>query len=310
MDVDEIRARAGALVADGPSEPVIARDPVNLPMINNWVEAIGDENPIYISEEAARAAGHDGIVAPPAMLQVWTMGGMKGAHGPNDPLTKCINLLSDAGYTAVVATNCEQTYERYLYPGERLTMESSLVELSDLKHTSLGEGFFMSSRHVWHSDADEKPVGEMRLRMFKYRPGPPTQDGGRSRSVAVPDEGTPLPEMKIHATPTFIIASAIATRDFQDVHHDRDAAQGYGAKDIFVNILTDTGLVERFATDWAGANARVHEVALRLRVPCYAYDTLTFQGASTRDTSGEDRVAVAATGQLGIHLTGSVRLTR
>ena len=87
-----------------------------------------------------------------------------------------------------------------------------------------------------------------------------------------------LPELVIEASPTFVIASAIATRDFQDVHHDRDRAVQRGSKDIFVNILTTTGLVQRFVTDWAGPQAVVRKVAIRLGAPCYAGDTLTFTG--------------------------------
>ena len=87
-----------------------------------------------------------------------------------------------------------------------------------------------------------------------------------------------LPELVIDVTPTFVVASAIATRDFQDVHHDRDRAVERGSKDIFVNILTTTGLVQRYVTDWAGPEALVRKVAIRLGVPCYAGDTLTFSG--------------------------------
>jgi len=82
----------------------------------------------------------------------------------------------------------------------------------------------------------------------------------------------------IDVTPTFVIAAAIATRDFQDVHHDRDRAIQRGGKDIFVNILTTTGLVQRYVTDWAGPRAMVRQIAIRLGVPCYAGDKLTFSG--------------------------------
>lgn len=82
--------------------------------------------------------------------------------------------------------------------------------------------------------------------------------------------GTVLPELVITADPTFVISTALATRDFQDVHHDRDKAAARGSKDIFVNILTDTGLVQRVVTDWAGPRAIVKSIALRLGVPLYA----------------------------------------
>ncbi len=90
-----------------------------------------------------------------------------------------------------------------------------------------------------------------------------------------------LPELAIDVTPTFVIASAIATRDFQDVHHDRDRAVERGGRDIFVNILTSTGLVQRYVTDWAGPQALVQQVAIRLGVPCYAGDRLVFSGRAS-----------------------------
>jgi hypothetical protein len=120
--------------------------------------------------------------------------------------------------------------------------------------------------------------------------------------------GTALPELRIEATPTFVISSALATRDFQDVHHDRDLAVRRGSRDIFVNILTTTGLVQRFVTDWAGDRARVTGVAIRLGVPCYAYETLVFSGQVTALTGRECTVSVVGRNQLGDHVTGTVRV--
>ena len=120
--------------------------------------------------------------------------------------------------------------------------------------------------------------------------------------------GTTLPELVIDVTPTFVVSTALATRDFQDVHHDRDLAQARGSKDIFVNILTDTGLVQRFVTDWAGPNTMVKQIAIRLGVPCYAYETLTFTGRVTEVAGAEVVVEVAGRNSLGDHVTGTVRM--
>lgn len=125
--------------------------------------------------------------------------------------------------------------------------------------------------------------------------------------------GDALPALVIEATPTFVVATALATRDFQDVHHDRDLAQAKGSKDIFVNILTDTGLVERFVTDWAGPNARITSIKLKLGVPWYAYDTITFAGEviSVEPIDDGDAIAVAVTGtnSLGKHVISTVTFT-
>ena len=121
--------------------------------------------------------------------------------------------------------------------------------------------------------------------------------------------GDRLPELTIEGTPTFIVASALATRDFQDVHHDRDLAHAKGSKDIFVNILTDTGLVQRYVTDWAGQRARITSIKLRLGVPWYAYDSLTLTGEVTGiDDDGLVTLKIVGTDSLGAHVTSTATL--
>jgi acyl dehydratase len=117
-------------------------------------------------------------------------------------------------------------------------------------------------------------------------------------------EGT-LPDRVIDVTPTFVIASALATRDFQDVHHDRDRAVTRGARDIFVNILTTTGLVQRYVSAWA-PDAVIRAVSIRLGVPCHAGETLTLSGQAL----DEEVVAVTGRCSLGDHVTGTVRIER
>jgi acyl dehydratase len=119
-----------------------------------------------------------------------------------------------------------------------------------------------------------------------------------------------LPPLVIDVTPTFVISSALATRDFQDVHHDRDRAVARGAKDIFLNILTTTGLVQRYVCDWAGPDAVVRAISIRLGVPCHAGDTLTLTGQVTEDGGPEQVIAVVGRCRLGDHVTGTVRIAR
>jgi hypothetical protein len=122
------------------------------------------------------------------------------------------------------------------------------------------------------------------------------------------DVGTKLPELKLYGDPTFIVSTAIATRDYQDVHHDRDKAQAKGSKDIFVNILTDTGLVQRYVTDWAGPNAIIRSIALRLGVPWYAYDTVTFAGEVTAVEGDLITLKVVGSNSLGDHVIATATL--
>jgi MaoC like domain len=128
--------------------------------------------------------------------------------------------------------------------------------------------------------------------------------------------GERLGDLSIPVTPTFVISTALATRDFQDVHHDRDLAQSRGSADIFLNILTSTGLVQRYVTDWAGPEALVREVSVRLGAPCYAHDTLVFTGevtdVLTEAVDGAEHrvhvVKVTGTTDHGKHVIATVRV--
>ena len=159
--VAEIKATFGA-------KPRAGRDPVNQPMINNWVEAIGDRNPIYTDGAAARAVGHPGLVAPPAMIQVWTMFGLAGERPADDPMGPMMKLFDDAGYVGVVATNCEQTYHRYLQPGEEVSIASEMGDVIGPKQTGLGEGYFINQHIVWR--VGDEDVAEMNWRILKFKP--------------------------------------------------------------------------------------------------------------------------------------------
>jgi len=417
-----IRAAAARLAASGDSRPRAARDPVNLPMIRNWIEVI-DPN-----------GRDDRDTAPPAMIQVWTMPGLHGIRAGDDPLGQMSQLLDEAGYTSVVATNCDQAYHRYLRTGEQLSVRAGLLDVTGPKRTALGEGWFVTTRSTWFSDGE--PVATMDFRILKFRPPqetptqePPTHasptspmlplvtpdtaffwegtaagelriqrcakcgvlrhppgpmcpacgeasDGGyavaagtgevfsyvvhhhppvpgkrlpmvvalvqlpegvrilgempgvrpdqvriglpvrvtftRAGDMSLPSwqpaEGA-LPDRVIDVTPTFVIASALATRDFQDVHHDRDRAVARGARDIFVNILTTTGLVQRYVSAWA-PDAVIRAVSIRLGVPCHAGDTLTLSGQVAAADGDEQVVAVTGRCGLGDHVTGTVRIER
>lgn len=194
LNHDDIRAAADRIKADGASAPIAGRDPVNAPMIHNWVEAIGDENPIYVDEQAARAAGHPGIVAPPAMAQVWTMRGLHGTRAADDPLGRATALFDEAGYTSVVATNCDTIYHRYLRPGEQVSLSAELLDVVGPKNTALGEGWFFTTRNVWtvpdeHGDAET--VAEMRFRILKFRPPAESTNGAAPQRVPVPEDLDP-----------------------------------------------------------------------------------------------------------------------
>jgi acyl dehydratase len=121
--------------------------------------------------------------------------------------------------------------------------------------------------------------------------------------------GEQLPELRIPITRTLIVATAIAGRDYQDVHHDPELARERGSKDVFMNILTSNGLVGRYVTDWAGPAARLRKVAIRLGAPTYPGDVMTMTGEVTEVDGELVTVAVRGANSLGAHVTGTVTLT-
>ncbi|WAX56379.1 MaoC family dehydratase [Jatrophihabitans cynanchi] len=121
--------------------------------------------------------------------------------------------------------------------------------------------------------------------------------------------GEQLPELRIPITRTLIVATAIAGRDYQDVHHDPELARERGSKDVFMNILTSNGLVGRYVTDWAGPAARLRKVAIRLGAPNYPGDVMTMTGEVTEVDGELVTVAVRGANSLGAHVTGTVTLT-
>ncbi|MFE6268811.1 bifunctional MaoC family dehydratase N-terminal/OB-fold nucleic acid binding domain-containing protein [Streptomyces goshikiensis] len=159
-----------------------AKDPVNEPMIRHWCEAMGDTSPSYTGPDA---------IAPPTMLQAWTMGGLSGHSDRSCAYDQLLALLDGAGCTSVVATDCEQEYLRPLRPGDAVTFDAVIESVSARKTTKLGIGHFVTTR--MDVRANGEPAGTHRFRILKYRPAattaqparplPPKQPARRPRPV-------------------------------------------------------------------------------------------------------------------------------
>ena len=122
--------------------------------------------------------------------------------------------------------------------------------------------------------------------------------------------GDQLPALSIDITAKLIVGAAIASRDYQDVHHDKAAAQALGSPDIFMNILTTNGLVGRYVTDWAGSKARLKKVDIRLGAPNFPGDCMTFSGevVARNEETRSLEVELKGSNSLGDHVTGRVSL--
>ena len=175
-DLQALEARLAAYVGQPMGEPGTGPDPVNVPMVHHWVDAFDDRNPIYEDDAAGEEAGHGGQVAPPAMLQTWTMarpriegiaerGGSPVEMSADSPIV----VLDEAGYVGTLATNSELEFTRYLRPGERVHFATEIESISNQKTTSLGKGFFLTWVTTYRDDAGEV-VGRQLFRILKFDP--------------------------------------------------------------------------------------------------------------------------------------------
>jgi 3-oxo-4,17-pregnadiene-20-carboxyl-CoA hydratase alpha subunit len=152
-----IMAEAERIKALGEASESVAPYEVNQATIGTWLDAIGYDNERFRRGEA-----------PPSMAQVWTMPGLGRRRPPDDPLSRMTELLTEEGYTAVLGTNCEQSYERYLRIGELVRVTSALESVAGPKDTAMGEGYFVTSRSTWY--VDDEVVATMLFRVLKFIP--------------------------------------------------------------------------------------------------------------------------------------------
>lgn len=172
------RDRLDALIGRpmGSGEAAVAPDPVNLPMIRHWVAAFDDHNPVYLDHEAAAVSRYSEVVAPPVMLQTWTMptpmlegiaerGGAPRESQGEGPLT----IFDAAGFTGTLAANSEFEIERYLRLGEVVSATNEMESISEQKQTRLGPGYFVTWVTTYR--VGDEVVGRQRFRVLKFKPG-------------------------------------------------------------------------------------------------------------------------------------------
>lgn len=451
MDEAELLAQLRALIGQK-GAPQQARDPVNQPTIRSWCDAIGEKNPVFTDPEAAARSPYREVIAPPAMLGVWTLAGnIPRVPDPSCPRSRAMKLLAEAGYASTVGANTEEHYPRPLKLGEQLTGTLSVVEISDLKTTGLGTGVFLTALTEFTNQQGE-PVGTWKFRTFHFKPRELTAEdlakrqakkeqmakipkhmlqrprpgvmketvffweGCKARELRIqrcggcgrlahppvvrcpqcgsydlgyqvasgkaklysfvepvypqmpfmtypyivglvelaegtrfltnivhcPPElvkigmdlelvfietdpemtlpmfrpaqparntatrryeevavGEELPLWPIDVTTRLVVGGAIATRDFEDIHHEVAAAKRAGLKDLFMNVLTSNGLCSRYLGDWAGPEARVTGVEIRLGTSNVVGDTMCLSASVV------DKQVVDGKGVITLNLRGS-----
>jgi uncharacterized OB-fold protein len=223
-------------------------------------------------------------------------------HPPGPVCPSCHAM--DRGY--VVASGRGRVHSFLVHhapvvPGKALPLTVALIELDEgvrMIGEVGGEIAIGDPVEVWFDRIDDDLTLAQWRRLDDPEPEPEAE------------QPSDLPIWELPITPTLVVSTALATRDFQDVHHDRDLAQGHGSKDIFLNILTTTGLVHRYVTDWAGPQTQVKSCALRLGAPAHPYDTLHFTGNIVSESDGVTTIDVTGTVSLGSHVNARLEVVR
>ena len=318
---------------------------VNEAMIGLWTDALMDDNPVYVDAAAARATGRPGAIAPPTMIQAWSMPKLSrmarvarevpgfapyirepAPAAPDEGAGEIYRILAERGYVNSLAVNSRQVYHREMQPGDRVRCVSTIEAVSALKRTAMGFGHFVTTR-LDYSDQEGRSVATQHWTVLRFREPTEAERGeARARAGAAakpamakerpaepgaplsgrPEVGQATPPVVYPITPSFVIATALATHDFYAIHHDVDWARSIGQPYIFTNILTTTGLVGGVMTRWGGPAVRLRSTELRLFTPNYPGDALTLQGRVTAVEGQTVTMAVSGVNQLGTHVEAVV----
>ena len=289
--------------------------PVSEWAINAWCCAMGDQNPVYQDREAARRYGHRDVFAPPIMMHSFTLPGVAG-EPEGSMLSALRGKLAPFGIDSVVAANYEHDYITPIRLGDRLTRELRYESMSDEKVTAVGTGHFVvMAERILNQDGEVIGHQKMRILFFRHGKAEKTQPSrapraAETRSLEVQNR-VELPPLVIPITTTLVVSGALASNDFENIHHDRDFAQAHGLKDIIMNVLTSSGLILRYVTDWAGPATVVKRIANQLKIPNYPGDVMTLTGwAETSFERGTETVIrVRGTNSLGTHIESTITIT-
>ncbi len=314
--------------------PYLSFNPVSATQIWQWCSAMGDRNPSY------NPGPHQ--IAPPAMMQMWTMRDIDDNYAQCSTMAAPYQVFDDMaqkGYPANVAVSYDITFLRYLRVGDQARHYTTVVNISEKKKTALGIGFFVTEQ-VEYLTRDEQLFARALITYFQYRANPiadsstsahkPKSTNAKVEPSAVTElprewqgdfvdidinaleKGSKLPQLAIPITHKLIVGGAIACQDFIPVHHNVAAAKAAGMSDIFMNILTTSGLSARYLSDWAGQGSRLKKIQFSLLAPNLPGDTMIMQGevetVTATTTGAEVALNFAGKNGLGYHIKGSATL--
>ena len=252
---------------------------------------------------------------PPIMMHSFTMPGVVG-ESEGSMLAELRGKLAPFGIDSVVAANYEHDYITPIRVGDRLTREVRYESMSDEKVTAVGTGHFVvMAERILNQDGEVIGHQKMRILFFRHGKAEKTQSSGAPRAAETRSSEVQnrveLPPLVIPITTTLVVSGALASNDFENIHHDRDFAQAHGLKDIIMNVLTSSGLILRYVTDWAGPATVVKRIADQLKIPNYPGDVMTLTGwAETPFERGTETVIrVRGTNSLGTHIESTITIT-
>jgi acyl dehydratase len=314
----ELLGYLAGLVGRPAHRPAVARDAVTASAIRTWCDAMGERDPRYLDVDAARAAGHDDLIAPAATLHMWTMPGLEADRpltaGParEGDLDEAVRArLTQDGYTGTLAASTDQEFLGDIRLGDVLVAEDEYTSVSQEKTTHLGPGFFLTTRLTYRTIGG-RLVGALSTAVFHFAPQSvavladplPAPCDLPPRPVSAPPVeltvGVECGPVVIPVTPTQIISGALATRDFYPVHHDRDFARAHGNRDFLMNSLTTNGLLARVVREWSGGG-RLLRMRTRIVSPAYAHDELTVTGTVSGIGPDWTEILLRAALQQGLH---------
>jgi len=310
--------------------PYHSFNPVSATQIWQWCSVMGES-------KVQHQPGPE-QTAPLAMMQMWTMRNFYDEWAPGSTSDRPYQVFDDLtamGYFNNVAVSYDIQFIRYLRVGERPVHFTTVVKITDKKNTALGQGFFVTER-VEYTTTDDQPFAEAYITYFQYKATESDGDQGagdgkpanvkriesslgpfgqfRPAPISAVDPsqlavGIALPARDIPITHRLIVGGAIATQDFIPVHHNVAAAVGAAMPDIFMNILTTSGLVMTYLSDWAGEGF-IRRLRFNLMAPNVPGDTMQLKGGVTEFDGGANLASIEFAGPnaIGVHVKGSAEI--